>query len=368
MNFSIDELCPQETIRIQNLYYRVDQNRLVWGLVGEAARKARRKIKLKTGKTALLTNNGEEILVVTAREGIQELTEEELEMPSKVPLFYLIAELSRCQDLEEFKEKCREIASRCALFGVHSETVSQSKKGGRLIIETRGVVDVPCGITHLGNLATWLSFSKGIGLVVEDYEKSKNEELSSEQRERCEVAAYANLNRLMKAYPTTLRAIPPQEMELKGRLRKTRPVFFEESRETPACFVVYRLARYMTGEDAFYTCARCGMIGHKAGMSRILKITAEERRFLAQTLHRGFPQTGDVWLHNPGKVRHQKPQMDEPDPDFIREFDTPPSCYDSVFRLLERRQKRLEKGLDEVGKRGRPRKTEKTPEGVLSER
>jgi hypothetical protein len=359
MNSSIDELGPQGTIRVQNLYYRVDRDNLLWDFKDGADKKSRR-IKLKTGETALLTYHGKEILSVKDREGIQELAEEELKTPAKVPLFYLIAELSRCQDREEFKEKCKEIASRCALFGIHSETDS----------ETWGAVDVPSGITHLGDLATWFSFSKGIGLVVEDYEKSKNEELPLEQRELCEVAAYANLNRLMKAYPTTLQAIPPQEMELKGRLRKTRPVFFEESRETPACFVVYRLARYMTGEDAFYTCARCGMIGHKAGMSRILKITAEERRFLAQTLHRGFPQTGDVWLHNPGKVRHQKPQMDEPDPDpdFIREFDTPPSCYDSVFRLLERRQKRLEKGLDEVGKRGRPRKTEKTPEGVPSGR
>ncbi len=157
---------------------------------------------------------------------------------------------------------------------------------------------------------------------------------------------------LQEKYPTRFELTRLDGELLEGVVNKAFP-------ESPPAWAVHDLAERVAlsinkrkGFE-YRLCPECRHYGPTSAMTRVSSLSEDERTAF------GYPLEGDIWLHRLSKINVNQNAEDYLD-------GLPPDCYQKVRKRVDARKKALADGR-EPGKRGRPRKQKKTPEGVLSE-
>lgn len=198
------------------------------------------------------------------------------------------------------------------------------------------------GIWFLGGLKQWRELARdfrGLFNAYRAWQEGKDPDLDLIQR----------IQSMQEKYPTRFELIRLDGELLEGVVNKAFP-------ESPPALAVHDLAERVAltinkrkGWEYHY-CPECCHYGPTSAMTRVSSLSEEERTAF------GYPLEGDIWLHRLSKINVNQNAEDYMD-------GLPPDCYQNVRKRLDARKKALADGR-EPGKRGRPRKQKKTPEGV----
>lgn len=209
------------------------------------------------------------------------------------------------------------------------------------------------GAWVLAGLNRWRALARDFRNLLRRYRtwEKKAEGLASAVAKDAETLLVSEIAGLQGKYPTTFKL-----SSLDGVPQILTGVANLPHSETPLAWAVHDLAKRVAltidkrkGFE-YHLCPECQHYGPSSAMSRYSSLSREERAAL------GYPPDGEIWLHRLSKINVNQNGGDYHD-------GPPPDCYQKVRKRVNARRKAKEEGRA-PGKRGRPRKTEKTLEGV----
>jgi len=260
----------------------------------------------------------------------------------------LADEIASLADLEgeEFQEGCIDLVARV----VSPMPLNTSIEPGSPIY-------------GLGLLSQWEEMAKAFKAALEvcrDYDAwckslpAKNDSVMHEtQKARSLERVVKKVDRLLQLFPIKQRLFAPV---VTGE--RIAPALMLPVPTSAAAWAAGQLADLLRDHD-YHWCCKCGKAGPESLMSCMTKVK-KRMMSLQDRADLNLPEFGPVWLHNPAKLvaRTGKPKKGDTAPYEVED------CYNSIRDRLERKWAAEAKGRQPGGKGGRPRKTEKTPEGV----